>query len=380
VTAALATVGSLLSFAPAAKAATPPPPVLWSFSAADKYPGNADGTLIFLRDRYCPPGKPIATSLTPTKALANARAIVVTMAGAKAVSAFDHSSSAATATAARSAAVGLFADRKPVPALLALLRVHQLQPADPSILSSIAALLNILGHPQEAFAIAKAADAMPAPPGQAMGISGQAMLLNNEGHAMLGLRRWADAERVLRQAVALAPELSEAKVNLAIALLCQHEDEDAVKFFRAGQYRRAYTMVQVTDLPTPEYAPAASQAFDLSHGAKGELPLIRIPDTWGEENLADPVWARLDQEWSAKLQALGNLENQIDGQIDWAHMPRWVSDRYYQVMQAAYTSDAQPQIKRLNDKWLAAWDAIEPFFSAYYHTENGQGPACSPTW
>ena len=54
-TAALATLGSLLSFAPAAKAATPPPPVLWSFSAADKYPGNADGTLLFLRDQYCPP-------------------------------------------------------------------------------------------------------------------------------------------------------------------------------------------------------------------------------------------------------------------------------------------------------------------------------------
>src|SRR4029453_9601228 len=119
---------------------------------------------------------------------------------------------------------------------------------------------NILGYPREAFAIAKAADAMPATPGQAMGISGQAMLLNNEGHAMLGLRRWADAERVLRQAMVLSPELSEAKVNLAIALLCQHEDEDAVKFFRAGQYRKAYTLIPVNNMPQPDVAPLASQA------------------------------------------------------------------------------------------------------------------------
>jgi tetratricopeptide (TPR) repeat protein len=368
--AALGALVTMLSFAPAASA-TAPAPVLWTFSAAKQYSGNAAGYLLASRDRFCPPGKPIATNLTLTKALANARAIVVTMAGTKAVNAFDHSSSAANATAARTAAVGLFADRKPVPALLALLRVHQLQPADTSILSSIAALLNILGHPQEAFAIARSADAMPATPGQAMGISGQAMLLNNEGHAMLGLRRWADAERLLRQAVTASPELSEAKVNLAIAMLCQHEDEDAVKYFRLGQYRKAYPMVQVNDMPNPDTAPVATAAFDLSHGARGELPLIRIPDTWGEENTSGPVWARLGQEWSARLLALGNLAQKLEDDMDFFHLPLWITTRYSQVMIAAYSANVQPNIKPLYDRFLTTWDALVKFLGLYWHTENG---------
>lgn len=35
--------------------------------------------------------------------------------------------------------------------------------------------------------------------------------------------------------MALAPGLSEAKVNLALALVCQHEDEDETANWRKGQ-------------------------------------------------------------------------------------------------------------------------------------------------
>jgi hypothetical protein len=121
----VAVMAAVLSIESNAFATTAPTPVLWSFSAGKTFSGNAVGAFLAARDRFCPPGKPIASSLTLAKALASARAIVVAMAGAAAVNAFERSSTAASAVQSRAAAVGMFADRKPVPALLALLRVHE---------------------------------------------------------------------------------------------------------------------------------------------------------------------------------------------------------------------------------------------------------------
>src|SRR5439155_24779878 len=101
----------------------------------------------------------------------SARQFVIAQAGAAAVSRFDHSTTAQSATQSRAAAVGTFVGRMPVPSLLALLRTHQLVPRDPSILSSISAVLNILGLGKQSFVVARAADAMASAPAQAMGIS-----------------------------------------------------------------------------------------------------------------------------------------------------------------------------------------------------------------
>src|SRR5262249_46498291 len=158
-------------------------------------------------------------------------------------------------TESRAAAVMTFGDRKPLAALLALLRTHALAPKDPSILASISAVMNVLGLAKQSYAVAQAADAMTSSPHSVMGISRPAILLNKEGHAMLLLRQWAAAEKVLRQAVALAPELSEAKVNLALALLCQQQDEEAVRFYRLGQYRQPFTLVQEGSDPNAPSVP-----------------------------------------------------------------------------------------------------------------------------
>ncbi|HXJ64544.1 MAG TPA: hypothetical protein VNN79_12390, partial [Actinomycetota bacterium] len=200
----------------AAPNATAPPPKLWSFGSAYDEDSTQAVLARFIanRDTYCPGGKPIAVTTSLAQALASARQYVVSQAGASAVSGFEHSAAARSATESRAAAVMTFAARKPLAALLALLRTHELSPKDPSILASISAVLNVLGLAKQSYAVAKAADAMSAAPHSVMGISGQAILLNNEGHAMLELRRWADAERLLRQSATLSPELSEAKVNL----------------------------------------------------------------------------------------------------------------------------------------------------------------------
>src|SRR4051812_39468595 len=260
-------------------ASAAPAPRLWTFAGAltVQSPDSVGSQLVAQRPTLCPAGKPIASSMTLTQALASARQTVIGLAGSSAVKAFDTSSTATSAVQSRAAAVGMFVDRKPVPSLLAMLRTHQLVPNDPTILSSISALLNILGHPKESLAVAKAADAMAAAPLSPMGISGQAILLNNEGEALLQLRRWADAERLLRQAVTLSPELSEAKVNLAVALLCQQKDEDAVKYYRLGRYRQHYDLVAQGTDPSAPSAPVISEVLDLSHGVSGTYPTFRIP-------------------------------------------------------------------------------------------------------
>jgi tetratricopeptide (TPR) repeat protein len=302
---------------------------------------------------------------------------VIAKAGAAAVGAFDRSATAQSAVQSRAAAVGLFVGRKPVPALLARLRTHQLVPRDPSILSSISAVLNILGLGKQSLVVAKAADAMASAPAQAMGISGQAMLLNNEGHAMLLLRRWAAAELVLRKAVLLAPELSEAKINLALALLCQHEDEDAVKFYRLGQYRKPYDLVPGTDPASPS-TPQADEVFDLSHGVDGTYPILRVPETWQETNgdTAIQQWNTAYQDWQNQFDVWHATQIQLHDEIDWAHIDPLTMQRYGSVMGAIYGSYLQPQFKPLYAAQQAASTALFDFLGGTRRSSaTSRGPS-----
>jgi hypothetical protein len=385
-------VATLLALAPSASAAggtagdgrtTTTVPKLWSFSAAFNVDSsdNELAHLIAARDTYCPPGKPIAVSMTLSQALASARQFVIAQAGAAAVSRFDHSATAQSAAQSRAAAVGMFVGRKPVPALLALLRTHQLVPRDPSILSSISAVLNILGLGKQSFVVARAADAMTAAPAPAMGISGQAMLLNNEANAMLLLRRWAAAELMLRQAVQLSPELAEAKVNLALALLCQHEDVEAARFYRLGQYRKPYDLVQLGTDPSGPFAPRADLVFDLSHGVNGTYPILRVPETWQETNgdTAIQQWNTAYQDFQNQLDIWHATQIRLHDQIDWAHIDPLVMRRYTSVMGTIYGSHLQPQFKPLYAAQQTASSALFDFLGGYGRNLDVLQKA-KPTW
>ena len=344
-------------------------PKLWSFGSAF----NVDSTDAVLarfiqnRDTYCPPGKPIAVSMTLAQALAAARQYVINTAGASAVGAFDHSTTAQSATQSRAAAVGMFADRKPLPALLALLRTRQLVPSDPSILSSISAVLNVLGLGKQSLAVAKAADAMSSTPLPAMGLNGQAILLNNEGHAMLLLRQWSAAEKVLRQAVALAPELAEAKVNLALALLCQHEDEDAVKFYRLGRYRKAYSMVQLGSDPSSPSVPVTDEVLDLSQGVSALYPDLQIPTSWLGNNTieASDQWQALNEAAVQASFARAAHTMQLQQQVPFGSFSLLENRRYLSIKAAIDYSTRQPAVKALRDAWVAAGPQLDAFYQSY---------------
>jgi hypothetical protein len=366
----IATVFAVASSASADEArTTTPPPRLWSFGSAYDVdsPQAVLARFIANRDTYCPGGKPIAVTTSLAQALASARQYVITQAGASAVSAFDRSAAARSATESRAAAVMAFADRKPLPALLALLRTHQLLPKDPSILASISAVLNVLGLAKQSFAVAKAADAMATVPHSVMGISGQAILLNNEGHAMLLLRQWAAAEKVLRQAVALAPELSEAKVNLALALLCQQQDQEAVRFYRLGQYRRAYTMVQEGSDPSAPSVPVTDQVFDLSQGVNASYPSLTIPTSWQGNNTiaASDQWEALNEQAVQNSFARAAHTEQLRQQVPFGSFSLLETYRYLSIKAAIDNSTKQPTLAALRNTWVAAGPTLDAFYQSY---------------
>jgi tetratricopeptide (TPR) repeat protein len=362
-----------------ADAATAPAPRLWTYSGESAVDASgALSRLIQMRDSYCPAGKPIPSNMTLAQALASAKQVVVDLAGTKAVAAFEHSATARSAVQSRAAAAGMFAGKKTVAALLALLRTNELEPNDPTTLSSISALLNILNRPKESLAMAKAADALRTAPDSPMGISGQAVLLNNEGHAMLELRRWADAERLLRQSATLSPELSEAKVNLAIALLCQQEDDEAVRFFRAGMYRRPYHLVQTSDQPGAQSIPEADQVLDVSHGANGMFPSVRIPPTWLENNGSFPdkagltQWDPLFQEYSDFMDRMWQLDKDLSAKVDWAHIDPKVFQRFSRILILGTTAYRQPQIAPLAAAERKAQDDLDQFIGSYGSFQDGK--------
>ncbi len=173
----------------------------------------------------------------------------------------------------------------PAGGVVALLRAHELEPDNPNHLINAAGTVAMLGMPREALALLDAADALPRKPDTVMGISGTAVAQNNRGHVLLTLGRWADAETVLREAIANEPLLSEAKQNLAVALLCQNKQDEAAHYLYGGM-RRSIQWDSDDIVTDPPDTPAeerrtrqpASKEYDLSQGKTLTIPVIRYPE------------------------------------------------------------------------------------------------------
>jgi tetratricopeptide (TPR) repeat protein len=378
-------LGVIALAAPAAGAAPAPPPELWSFAAAAPVasPETVGADLVRQRDTLCAPDRGKTPALPA--ALRAAQAIVVAAVGRGAVQAFERSPTARSPVAARGAAVGLFAQGRATGALLALLRLHELAPQDPSTLSSIAATLNVLGRPREALAVAQAARSMRGTPAAAMGISGRAMLRSNEGQALVGVGRYAAAERALREAVRLAPDLSEAKANLAVALLCQEQDAEAVRFYRLARYRRPYTLVEQTQDPQHPSVPVDGEIFDLSRGVDGMFPALRIPASWvdlaqGPANPGNADLLAADAGWSARLAQFQQRERELRDAIDWQHLPSLTLQRFTRLTAAIYGARFQPDIKPLDDHAWSVHGELQLIYHEYFATGPGVHSKLQDLW
>ncbi|MBY4598926.1 tetratricopeptide repeat protein [bacterium BD-1] len=182
------------------------------------------------------------------------------------------------------AAVGAAATGKPALALaiyrLALDEAPSTRRA--SILVNMAGLANSLGKPSEALALLREAE-------EAFDGPASAALYANRGHALVLVRRYAEAETPLRQALYITPYLMEASRNLAIALALQGKKQAARQLMPAAVWRRSvrdrfdYVAHGVKGDPFSEEQPVSievmtpADVLDLSPGVRGQLPPLEIP-------------------------------------------------------------------------------------------------------
>lgn len=144
---------------------------------------------------------------------------------------------------ARAAAAAAVVRGRPLAAVAAYLRVLEKRPKDADALYNLGALAAFLNAPNEALALLAASEANGGPTGSFY--PARTQLLTTRGYALMGVGRSADAEKVLREAVKLAPLFSEANRNLAAALGNQKKCAEA-KTALGRAFRRSDAAVKAS--------------------------------------------------------------------------------------------------------------------------------------
>jgi tetratricopeptide (TPR) repeat protein len=384
------------------------------------------------------PDSPVAVSAVkakcPTKtvrgiepvstALAQATALVKRGASRTALAKLARTSAAHDPRLAGVMAGAALLDKRPLAALAVLLDALRRRPGDVQTLVSVSALLSRLQMPRQALAVLARIRRIPRAP-TSMGIPLRAMLLNNQGLALLELGRYSDAEKTFRAALKAGPLLAVAQQNLSDARIC------------SGAAATVGVPWPPPDPPLPPDDPPIEQAgseslppdqiFDLSQGVDGTLPSVNYPQNPQQgadavvsfQQQADDAFAHatqdqkqadqlLDQELASRPSPLtlsrtnqilfdlapGNPEAQdpelkgLQSAIDATRptvdrvIEEWNQDFAADGNACAGSSDPDcvsrlcaPQMAGRHTEWLAAmhvWDnAWAKYFRAKYHYMTG---------
>jgi tetratricopeptide (TPR) repeat protein len=232
------------------------------------------------------------------------------------------------ALASKWAAAALIAD-KPLAAAALAVRAHRSAPREPLYLSNLAAVANGFGRHDEALAFANAAEALTKDGAKGRTTVPRANVLTNKANALIGLDRAPEAEAVLKEAIRLQPDLSEAYTNMAYALGHQKRCAEAAKYLGAGGRRKPAetvnppkeedpgkkppetgqkeTAAEREEAPEEEFLPG-DLAFDLRRGKRGLLPKIPVPLNLEKANatlkLIEKLQKKLDQETKSLMPGL----------------------------------------------------------------------------
>ena len=388
---ALVTTALVAAAAPAAVAET----TFSSLSEGTPVPSQADARqqMSMLKPLHCKPGKPLEM-MTRGQALRSARSFAVKQVGAAAVTRLEDSADTDGADRAAQTAAGAAMAGAPLAALVALLDAHRQSPKDPNHLMTAAGVLNTFGKGREAVALAKAAQKMSKAPYSTMGIDGKAMLLNNLGQGLTLMKRYAAAEDSLRTATSREPELTEARLNLAIAQACQNKMKPAAKAYRQAQNRQTHTWVETvepppgeadevsTAMPNGEARPPVEEVFDMSGGVDGMFPQIRYPRTWQEAtgSAAFDAWQALIDEETQRTQFYVQQQTQLTQQIDWAGLSPVKRNRVDLVRSYIATSNRERNLRDLYQHIQAPQDAVGEALIGYqeeYLAAMDGGADCS---
>ncbi|PYE50414.1 tetratricopeptide repeat protein [Deinococcus yavapaiensis] len=301
-------------------------------------------------------------------------------AGLKAFSSSPDAKDAALASRAAESAALL---GKPNAALAALLAAHRLQPQEPQHLVNLGGVLVTLGLPGDALTVLDAAAKLQQNTTGPLGWSNPAVLSTNRGLALTALRRFDQAETVLRRAIAAEPMLSEANAGLSVALTCQGKFAEAAKFARAGARRTPPKTTAQTQPQTPQEIEVttgsadvltrlpAAFTFDLSHGKEASLPNLKLPQTPAEAVALRSRYEKLQDELDDRATSLRNRMDELDMQLRDRKESAFTRARRNALWDAMLSIDQEPHMRALVEaKRKTQYDAPR-LQQDFYNCEGG---------
>jgi tetratricopeptide (TPR) repeat protein len=290
------------------------------------------------RPDICPAPAAVWKAPALKTALASARALLDKTGG---MAQFRASDAYGTADKAEAAAFQAVAIGEPGAALAALLRAHDLRPSESRYLVAAAGLLTAIGAPREALALVERADALGPSRSAPFGINQQALALNAKGAALIALGQFTQAEPYLRAAIDIEPLLSEAKLNLSVAILCRTKDSTGIGFFRAGQLR------QPLFGPNGLTGPPLDQQLDMTHGKTASLPELPLPGTYAQGLRMRTFYEDFGKVHQSKVDAIN--AGILSHRAAWyASKPSLLAlTRTTEIMRLAYGEDQPASIEAL---------------------------------
>jgi tetratricopeptide (TPR) repeat protein len=178
------------------------------------------------------PGKALGLEQT----LAKLRTDLSRGLGSGSLSGLENSAEARNAGSSSRGAYMAFWHGKPQASLGLLLRAAKLEPKNAAHLVNLSAIALYYGLNREALVLVTAAEKMG-------GKLEPGVLLANKGHALLRATKYAEAEKVLKAAVAANPNLNEPRLNLAFAIAMQGESrcKEALEWVSRAWWRSDFS-------------------------------------------------------------------------------------------------------------------------------------------
>jgi tetratricopeptide (TPR) repeat protein len=255
---------------------------------------------------------------------------------------------------------------------------------NPRRLVNASVLLVQVGRAQDALALLKQAEKLKDRNPGPMGISPQAILWNNEGYALIHLRRYKEAEKVLRQAAGRSPLLSEANTNLAAALLCEGNPSEAAKYWILGLRRQGapgasggFPGLPALRTAGSKEAPAPGVShfrfkdiFDLSQGTHVTFH-VTFPQTPEEGVAVSDQFRTAFTDWPTKASAIG-AQAAAHFQNFEASKPRAITlRRVIDILQEADYVRVTPELAQMYDTMVSLYQQLFAFDKNYWETQVG---------
>jgi len=304
-----------------------------------------------------------ANPITLQQALQNGWAYLTQQVGSANLAMFRAAAEVATPEGAQAFAFAAMSDRRPDGALAAMLHAHELEPQSPLILINAAGMFATLNMPNEAIALLDAAAALPEPVAAEtpMGIPAAHLAANNRAYALLLQGRWQQAEAILDPLVQSGTDLSEARLNLSQAHLCQDEDEDAVRMYRLGA--RRLLCGGVTEWDPPIQLPP-DLTLNRSAGKLFTLPPL---GTFQKPEQAESVYNYSLELIQRSTERAGELQDLIDANTDARNQrPRpgpLTEARFNNItttaMRVMYEPDIEALYQAVADKDARLWELAD---------------------